>query len=580
MSLIAQQTVQDVLNAAAIQDVVASYFPLKKTGATFKALCPFHEEKTPSFTVNPARQIFKCFGCGKGGNVVSFVMEMDKTDFPGAIELLADRYGITVTRTAGGGGDAEEQPALLKIHEVAAQFFRRMLESESTGDRARAYLRERGVTAETVERFGLGYAPAEWDALLKRLRAAGFSERFIRRSGLVVEVEQSDRIYDRFRDRLIFPIRNTRGKTIAFGGRQLPEAEAKGGKYINSPETPIFRKSQTLYGADLLDRHTEEVVVVEGYFDVILPHQHGFKGFVAPMGTAFGPDHARIVRRYARRCTLVFDADAAGQAASERGLDLLLEEDLDIGVAALPAGGKDPADVAAAGGAESLRAAIASASEMFDFLLERVAARRDLSRTAEKTAAASEMLERVGRLEDPVRRDLLLRKISARLDLDVASLRAGLKRPSAPSRAPAAEEPAPRPAADPLQKDACHLIRWMLEQPAAIPHVRERAGDSFGSEEAVRLARAIYALYEESGRADSMELQARMQDAASLALLAEAQMLPPPESDLERDLEIFVKNVQRRERLVRQTELKRKLREAVGEERERIAMELARRSTL
>jgi DNA primase len=572
LPLIAQQSVQEVLSAASLHDVVASYISLKRAGSGFKALCPFHAEKTPSFNVNPSRQVFKCFGCGVGGDVIHFVKEMEKTDFAGAVALLAERYNIRL-RYTGGSSDAEDPVELYRIHETAQAFFRRALEQGRGGDAARRYLKERGVTHETAERFGLGYAPAEWDGLLKRLRAAGFSDGAIRRCGLVVTKEDSDHRYDRFRDRLIFPIRNTRGKVVAFGGRLLPEGQESGGKYINSPETPIFRKSRHLYGQDLLERGVESIVVVEGYFDVILPWQHGLRGFVAPMGTAFGPDHARLVRRWSRRCTLVFDADAAGQAASERGLDLLLETDLDLSVAALPEGPKDPADVIVGRGPEALRQVIASAPEMFDFLMERSIGRRDLSRTAEKAAAAGELLERIGRLEDPVRRDLLVQKLAARLKMDPGALRAGLKR-STPAARPARPEAPPPPS--PLRKDACYLVRHLLDQPEAIPRARERLADGLGLPEADRLIRVMAALWGETGRLDATTLRARLAGPEELALLTDAQMMPDPAIDLDPQLESLAAQIQRRRLRERKEDLRRRMRQASGPERERIALELAR----
>ena len=574
MPYIDRQTIADVLHAASIKDVVASYLPLKKAGSGFKALCPFHPEKTPSFNVSPTREIFKCFGCGMGGNVVKFIMEMEKADYPGAIGLLADRYQIQIRYTGGGGG--EDPVHLYRINEAAAQYFRRTLKAGHAGDRARAYLKERGVSEETSEQFGLGAAPAEWDALLKRLRAAGFSDRVIRRSGLVVEKEGSDHIYDRFRDRLMFPIRNSRGKVVAFGGRLLPEAEQKGGKYINSPETPIFRKSRVLYGQELLDRETERVVVVEGYFDVMLPWQHGLRGFVAPMGTAFGPDHAVIVRRYARRCTMVFDSDAAGRAASERSLDPLLAADLDISVAELPEAGEDPADVVTRRGPEALTAAIDAAPEMFDFLLERAVARRDLSRTAERSAVAGELLERIGQLEDPVRRDLLLQKVAGRLNVDVSALR---QAQGVSARGGAAPDPAPAveaPVASRLEKDVLLLIRAMLQRSDVIPTVRARLGDTFGNPAAERLVRALYALYDETGGVDLTELNVRLQDDIASALLADAQMLPEGAFDLEQELDSFAGLMQRRDTRRRKEDLRQRMRAASGEEKERIALELAR----
>lgn len=570
MPFIAQQTVHDVLSVASIHEVVADYVPtLKKAGSNFKAVCPFHAEKTPSFNVNPARNIFKCFGCGKGGNVVQFIIEIEKVEFPEAIRLLADRYHIAVKTQ---GGERDETEVLFRLHEIAERFFRRALSTGRSADRARQYASERGLTDESVERFGIGYAPPEWDALLKRLRADGFSDRDIRRSGLVVEKEDSDHLYDRFRDRLIFPIRNARGKTIAFGGRLLPEAEQKGGKYINSPETPIFKKSRHLYGLEWLDRDVDHVIVVEGYFDVILPLQHGVRGVVAPMGTAFGPEHVRIIRRFSRRCTLMLDGDAAGRAAAERGLDLLLDLDLDLGVATLPPG-EDPADAVVRRGPQALRDAVAAAPEAIDFLIDMAVAGRDVTRTAERAAAADSLVERVARLGDPVRRDLLIQRISARLDVSRAALALKAGAPPAPPPAPKVEAPA-------LEKDARTLIRQMLDRPDTIPVARERLPDGFGVPAADRLFDELTKIFVETGSLDWTLLQVRLDSPEAQAVLADAQMMPEPSMEMERVIESVASLVQRRRARARREELKRSLREAEGEEKDRIALELSRLSSV
>lgn len=568
MPFIAQQTIHDVLSVASIHEVVADYVPaLKKAGSNFKAICPFHAEKTPSFNVNPGRNIFKCFGCGKGGNVVQFIIEIEKVEYPEAIRLLADRYHIPV-KTEGGGGN--ETDVLFRIHEVAERTFRRALATGRGADRARAYVSDRGLTDESVERFGLGFAPPEWDSLLKRLRADGFSDLDIRRSGLVVEKEGSDHLYDRFRDRLIFPIRNARGKTIAFGGRQLPEAEAQGGKYINSPETPIFKKARHLYGLEWLDRDVDHVIVVEGYFDVILPLQHGVRGVVAPMGTAFGAEHVRLVRRFSRRCTLMLDGDAAGRSAAERGLDLLLDQDLDLGVATLP-DGEDPADAVVRRGPQALRDALVGAPEVIDFLIDMAVAGRDLSRTAERAAAADGLVERVARLGDPVRRDLMLQRIAARLDVDRAALKLKAGAPPAPAAAPRVAAPA-------LEKDARSLIRQMLDRPESIAAVRERLPDGFGVPAADRLFDELVKIHAETGGLDWTLLQARLDAPEAQAVLADAQMMPEPAMEMERALESVAALVQRRLNRRRREELKRLLRESDGEEKNRIALELQRLS--
>ena len=326
---IPSETIEQIAAANDIVEVVGSYFPLKRAGTNFKALCPFHQEKTPSFTVSPSRQTFHCFGCGAGGSVFRFVMEYEHIDFPSAVRKLAARSGITVVEKSGGRSRSDEEhqrelrQRLLKLHAEAAQWFHKNLIEGELGDAARKYLRSRGITAEIARRWQLGYACDDWDAFGSWAREHGYESRDLIESGLVKARDQGEpsadaqrrSYYDRFRGRIIFPICNDVAEVIAFSGRLLKDKE-DAAKYLNSPETPLFRKGSVLFGLDKTKRaliDTNCAIVCEGQLDLISLFEAGITNVVAPQGTAFTESQARILKRFVDEIALCFDADAAGR---------------------------------------------------------------------------------------------------------------------------------------------------------------------------------------------------------------------------------------------------------------------------
>ncbi|MGH9749606.1 MAG: DNA primase, partial [Candidatus Polarisedimenticolia bacterium] len=331
--------VEAVRSAADLRDIVSDYLPLKKSGgARYRALCPFHQEKTPSFHVDADKQLFYCFGCGAGGDVFKFLMLYEKVDFPEALRTLAGRYGIALP-AAGEREDGERQRALAANRKALA-WFRDMLQRPG-GERARNYLAGRGIQRETIDRFLIGYAADGWSGLKGQLAAAGIGEAQAVAAGLLARKEESGRTYDRFRDRVIFPILNLAGDPIGFGGRILGEGEPK---YLNSPETPAFSKGDNLYAVGLAKeaiRREGYAVLVEGYMDVIALHQAGVAHVVATLGTGFTTGHVRLLKRFTDRVAVNFDPDAAGAAATRRSLEVLLEHGFEVQVVTLPAG-KDP----------------------------------------------------------------------------------------------------------------------------------------------------------------------------------------------------------------------------------------------
>jgi DNA primase len=378
--------------------VVSAHVQLKRSGKTYKALCPFHQEKTPSFTVNPDRQIYKCFGCGEGGNVFRFLMEFEKLSFPEAVELLANGAGIPLPRRSWG--PAEEQ-SLYPVLSWAASHFQRELAGR-TGGAAREYLERRGLGKDTVERFGLGWAPAGWENL-SRAAQGKYSPALLLRAGLVVQNDRGGH-YDRFRERVVIPIRSALGRTVGFGARTLGDEEPK---YINSPETEVFSKSRVLFGlseAKEAFRAEGEALVVEGYLDAMALAQASFGHVVASCGTAFTEDQARILGRYVRRAVLIFDGDTAGLRAAWKSAAVFLGAGLDVRIVALPEG-HDPDSFVRDEGASALAALCEQAPGVVGFaretLLDRLERREDLLKTLAYLGS---------RIEDPIRRRVLLQE--------------------------------------------------------------------------------------------------------------------------------------------------------------------------
>ena len=436
MGTIPSETIEQIAAANDIAEVIGSYFPLKRAGANFKALCPFHQEKTPSLIVSPSRQTFHCFGCGVGGSVFRFVMDYEHVDFPSAVRKLAARCGITIVEKRGAADEErqyETRRTLLKLHAEAAEWFHENLVKREVGEPARKYLKQRGITAEIAKRWQLGYAPDEWDAFGSGARARGYDARDLITSGLVRTKDEADSdqnqisnlkpqtSYDRFRGRIMFPIHNDVGEVIAFSGRLLKDEEGAA-KYLNSPETPLFRKGNVLFGLHKTKRALIEAdcaIVCEGQIDLISLFEAGITNVVAPQGTAFTENQARILKRFVDEVVLCFDSDAAGAKAAERSLDALLQNDLIVRVVELPVG-EDPDSLVRREGKEKFENRVASAQDFFDYWIEREMEAADVSSLGAKMQVARRLAETVSRVHDPLMRGEVVNRASARLGVSPA----------------------------------------------------------------------------------------------------------------------------------------------------------------
>jgi len=437
-----------------VVEFIGQYLPLKKAGRNYKGICPFHSEKTPSFMVSPDKQIWHCFGCGKGGDVFRFLTEKEGLDFPEALAQLAERAGVQISTQSTGEWGSKN--LLFNINELAAKFFERAMADSTEGRQALNYLVSRGLSRETAKTFRIGYAPSGWDYLIKFLERRGYKLEDIEKAGLAV---QRARGYsDKFHHRLMFPITNTSGKVVGFTGRVLnPEDQPK---YLNSPETAIFSKGRILYGLSVTKEDIQQAnyaVLVEGQMDLLSSHQAGVKNVVASSGTALTIDQIKLVRRYGEALVLALDADAAGGEATKRAIELAAAEDLNIKVAILGEF-KDP-DECIKAGADRWKQIVEGAIPIVDFYLDHSIKKFGIDTVAGKKKVAAEVLGVVGLLSDPVEKDQYIKKLSSALATSADSLYEAMDRLKAPRLAPKTET-AVVPEQDPdwLEKRALGIV--------------------------------------------------------------------------------------------------------------------------
>ncbi len=430
--LILPQKLEEIRAASDIVDVISGYLgPLKRAGGNFTTLCPFHREKSPSFNVNPGRQIFHCFGCHKGGDVFTFVKEYESLSFIEAVRRLAERARIVLEFEDNPHAKQQrgEKESLLHLHEEICKRWQTALANDAAGQIARDYLAKRGVSAEAVKLFRLGYAPDLWDDTVNWAKSKNFDLALVERGGLIIRKEGADHFYDRFRGRLMFPICDEQGRVVGFSGRVLAGDE-KTAKYVNSPETPIFTKGRVIFGLDKSKRAVADkdcAIICEGQLDLIACFMADVKNVVAPQGTALTADHCRILKRYADEVVLCFDSDNAGQNAAVRSLDILLASGLAIRVATVPAP-HDPDSYIKANGGPAFDQLIEHAENFFDYYLNRLCATNDLSTDKGRSAVLRAMAEATQKTSNAVVIDTYAQKTAARLGVAPESMRAEFKK--------------------------------------------------------------------------------------------------------------------------------------------------------
>jgi DNA primase len=424
MSMIPDDKVQEVRERAAILDVIADYVSLRKSGANYLGLCPFHGEKTPSFNVNPAREIFHCFGCGIGGNAFSFIMKMEGLSFPEAVKFLAKRVGVTIEErppTAVEKRRLDEREDLYRINELAVRFYRRILTEDPAGEAGRSYLKQRGVDEAVAETYRLGFAPDKWDSLTRCLEKQKASLETAEKLGLVRKRDNGG-YYDLFRNRLLFTISDPYGKPVGFGGRVLDDSLPK---YINSPESPIYHKSEILFGIDLAKQSMREqgaAIIVEGYFDHLAMYQAGVRNALATCGTALTSGHLNLLKRYAGKIYTLFDSDSAGKKATFRAMELFLEGGMPASVVSLPTG-DDPDSFIRKEGNDAFAGRVAKARPIFDCFIRDQIASHDTGSVEGKRGVLEALIPRLKMIDDRMQRNLYVAEIARLIGIHENDLR-------------------------------------------------------------------------------------------------------------------------------------------------------------
>lgn len=416
MAKISQETIRDVIESNDIVDIISSYVRLKRAGKEYRGLCPFHSEKTPSFYVDAERQVYYCFGCHSGGNVISFIMNIEGLNFIDAVKFLADKAGIIIKEDAAD----DRRSILYEINREAARFYYENLKSK-LGVIAYSYLKNRGIEDKTIVKFGLGYSYKEWDSLLKYLSKKGYEIHDIERAGLIIKSKDGNSYFDRYRNRVMFPIIDSRNNIIGFGARSIDDSMPK---YLNSPETEIFNKSSVLYGLNFAKKsRSDHFILVEGYMDVISLHQAGIDYAVASLGTALTPKHVELMRRYKNSVILAYDADTAGKMATDRGLDLLEKAHLDIKVLEVPSG-KDPDEFVRSAGVEAFKETEKAAMPFVQYRLEKARSGLNLDNPEEKALFVGRASDVLADIEDEVKLDSYIKYVSELTGIDEPIIKA------------------------------------------------------------------------------------------------------------------------------------------------------------
>ncbi|MCU0538420.1 MAG: DNA primase [Desulfobacterales bacterium] len=538
-NFIPDDTIAEIRHAVDIAEVISETVLLRKAGKNLVGLCPFHAEKTPSFSVSPEKQIFHCFGCGSGGDVFGFVMKRDGVSFVEAVRALAQRSGIAIPERELNPDDQrrlKERDSLFEINRLALEFFCDALRRDPAGPAALGYLSRREISSRAVEAFQLGYAPKGWDTLLGFMAKRRIAPAMVEKAGLAVPRKDRSGYYDRFRDRLMFPICDESGRVVGFGGRVMDDSTPK---YLNSPETPIYTKRRVLYGLQRAKdrcRALGSAYIVEGYLDLISLHQAGIDNTVATLGTALTPDHIRLLTRYAARMVLVYDSDDAGIRSAQRCVelfwkehadfrrgDVFREDQADTRILVLPEG-HDPDSFVRRHGAEAFQGLASAAPGMVSFLAETAVKRHGLS-TEGRIRVVGELMGPLSAVNDPVAQAFYVQQLAERLDVSEAVIREGLARRRPPAAQSAADAPARPPGGSAgVERFERRIVTMMLQFPEMIPEILERRIlECFTDGPMKRLAADIIAGGHRAGTPVA-DLLSRVEDAGRRQQLAEIAM--------------------------------------------------------
>jgi DNA primase len=532
---IPEEKIEEVRNATDIVEYVGRFVPLKKRGKNYLGVCPFHNEKTPSFNVSADKQMYYCFGCHRGGDVIKFVMEWDKIAYPEAIELLAERAGVQMAHNDRDAGETNEIEQLHNACRFAGRYFYANLQHPE-GKFALDYLHGRGFTEKTIVTFGLGYSLRAWEALLTKAKEEGITPDHLAKVGLLRTRDDGSH-YDAFRGRTMFPIFSATGKVIAFGARKIYDDDTVAGKYINSPETVIYKKSKVLYGLSQSKeaiRESDAVILVEGYADLISVFQAGVKNIVASSGTALTEEQIKLLSRYTKNVVFVYDADSAGSAAMVRGIDLILEQNLDVRIVPLPAG-EDPDSYVRVNGGNAFRALVAKAESFIEFKASAYKREGKFDTPEGRADAVRALVQTIAKIPDHLKQSFFIQEVSKKYSLYESSLYTELEKytKKVPEKfrvpVPAPRVPAAAPEAPPsivhsaeLLTEEKEILNALFEDPDVM--VRFIFGhiqiDDFTSSAVKEIALSIIEKFEHEGRVDARALHAATENDAMRTIIA------------------------------------------------------------
>jgi DNA primase len=505
-SFFPEEKISEIRDRASLLEVVSDYVSLKKTGRNYRGLCPLHSEKTPSFMVNEEKQIFHCFGCGEGGDVFAFLMKTGHFSFPEAVEELAKRYGIGLPRRDPSPAQKKEmakREVLFRINQLASEYFHGLLTRKKEGEEGKRYLSQRGVQDEIVKEYRLGYSLDRWDGLVQYLREKKVSLELAWELGLILP-KKKEGWYDVFRKRIIFPIFDPHQRVVGFGGRLVGEGQPK---YINSSESSIYHKGEVLYGLQAARRYAsekDEVIIVEGYFDLLTLHQYGLRQSVATLGTALTTKHIRILKRYTKNLITVFDPDPAGIQATLRTLPLFLEEEV-TGKAVLLPKGEDPDTFLKKGNLEDFKKGVTGAVPLIDFFFEWLMKTHDMKSIDGKVNIAKEGMAMIRRIPEKIRKDLYVRTLAERLGLKESALHEMIRSPHRERTRPVENVPERFPREE-FPKSEEMVVRLMVHHPELIPIIsEEEIWDEFEAPLLKRLGQELEGLFRKKGKLELTE---------------------------------------------------------------------------
>ncbi len=532
-------TLQEIKDRIDIVDLISDYVNLKKAGQNWKGLCPFHTEKTPSFTVSPAKQIFHCFGCGTGGDIFTFLVNHDSLTFPEALNILAKKAGVTLKVDKRSSAQAGERETLVNIHKDALSFFQQHLPQNA---KALAYLEKREISRDVQNMFSIGYAPKSWNALLNFLNRKRYTSEMIKKAGLAVQGQKGQ--YDTFRDRVIFPIFDLRGDVIAFGGRSIDGSDPK---YLNSPETPIFNKSKVLYGLDRAKdaiKHDKYALFMEGYTDVITAHTFGFTNAVAPLGTAFTPEHGKLIKRFTETVILVFDSDQAGKKAAKKAAGILLEAGTNVKILSFP-DKEDPDSFLKKHGKDAFSKLLEQPLSIVDFIVQQ---------GGEKHLLADEAFEIIAKIPNEILQDEYIIMLADKINVNEQKVRERFKKIMTRGQGRTRQTVQAKPKQRPLNEE--YLIKLILQLPERAEEITGKLSlDDFKDQ----TLRSIF-LKIQNGPADFNSLIA-ISEGEEKSVLTRVSM----EEDFEHPVKVLtdcIKNLKDNQRSIILQELQQKIRQA------------------